>query len=325
MILWNLLLKALRDRAKFHPNDTVATSGNKHCFTSTLQPKINLSLATHQNSEAANAASDPDRVGFCFYYPDLQAALRQHLRQLQAAGQLNAEIDLNDSTEMATGSSSCYVYCNSPEACRQVCNSINDIVRAVCKGLLAITNEQLASTLNKVPLEAGEIDFSEFEPCHDQDGLTTADGSALSLEATEALRQIKQRRGQELYRKRLEQLWGGRCAVTGIAIPELLRASHAKPWAKCESAEERLSPFNGFLLCTSLDALFDKFLISFADDGQILIAPHLKLSELQLVGINAELHLRKVHPQHLPFLAFHRQCFFALHSATQHQDKASDH
>lgn len=325
MISWNLLQKALRDRAKFLHNDTVAISGNKHCFTSTLQPKINLSLATYNASEDANAASDLERVGFCFYHPDLQAALRQHLRQLLATGQITADIDLNDSTEMATGNSSCYVYCDSLEACIQVCNGINDVVRAVCSGIFAITNEQLASTINQVPLEAGEIDLSEFEPCHDQDGLTTADGSALSLEETEALRQIKQRRGQELYRKRLEQLWGGRCAVTGIAIPELLRASHAKPWAECNSAEERLSPFNGFLLCTSLDALFDKFLISFADDGQILIAPHLKLSELQLVGINAELHLRKVHPQNLPFLSFHRQRFFALHSATQHQDKASDH
>ena len=170
MISWNLLLKALRDRAKFQPNDTVAISGNKHCFYSPLQPKINLSLAIHQASEEGNAASDLERVGFCFYHPDLQAALRQHLRQLMAAGQITADIDLNDSTEMATGNSSCYVYCDSLEACIQVCNSIHDVVRAVCKGLFTITNEQLASSINQVPLEAGEIDLSEFEPCHDQDG-----------------------------------------------------------------------------------------------------------------------------------------------------------
>ena len=324
MISWNLLQKALRDRAKFLHNDTVAISGNKHCFTSTLQPKINLSLAIHQASDEGNAASDLERVGFCFYLPDLQAALRQHLRQLLATGQITADIDLNDSTEMATGNSSCYVYCDSLEACIQVCNSIHDVVRAVCNGLFTITNEQLANTINQVPLEAGEIDLSEFEPCHDQDGLTADDGSALSLEATEALRQIKQRRGQELYRKRLEQLWGGRCAVTGIAIPELLRASHAKPWAKCESAEERLSPYNGFLLSVSLDALFDKFLISFANDGQILIAPSLNFSELKLVGINTDLHLQKVYPQHLPFLAFHRQCFYEQFKDTLPPDKASD-
>lgn len=103
MISWNLLQKALRDRAKFLHNDTVAIRGNKHCFTSTLQPKINLSLAIHQASEDANVDLDPERVGFCFYHPDLQAALRQHLRQLLATGQITADIDLNDSTEMATG------------------------------------------------------------------------------------------------------------------------------------------------------------------------------------------------------------------------------
>ena len=79
MISWNLLQKALRDRAKFLHNDTVAISGNKHCFTSTLQPKINLSLAIHQASDESNAASDLERVGFCFYHPALQAALRKLL------------------------------------------------------------------------------------------------------------------------------------------------------------------------------------------------------------------------------------------------------
>ena len=154
MISWNLLLKALRDRAKFQPNDTVAVSGNKHCFTSTLQPKINLSLAIHQASDESNAASDLERVGFCFYHPDLQAALRQHLRQLMAAGQITADIDLNDSTEMATGNSSCYVYCDSLEACIQVCNSIHDVVRAVCKGLFTITNEPASLSLAMIKMDS---------------------------------------------------------------------------------------------------------------------------------------------------------------------------
>ena len=75
----------------------------------------------------------------------------------------------------------------------------------------------------------------------------------------------------------------------------------------------------------SLDALFDKFLISFANDGQILIAPSLNFSELKLVGINTDLHLQKVYPQNLPFLAFHRQCFYEQFKDTLPPDKASDH
>ena len=44
---------------------------------------------------------------------------------------------------------------------------------------------------------------------------------------------------------------------TGVALPpELLRASHAKPWAKASDIE-RLDSFNGLLLSVHLDAMFD--------------------------------------------------------------------
>ena len=73
---------------------------------------------------------------------------------------------------------------------------------------------------------------------------------------------------------------------------------------------ERLSPYNGFLLSVPFDALFDVFLLSFADDGAVLLAPQLNLEELRLVGISTDAKLRFVRPQHLPFLAYHRQRFY---------------
>jgi putative restriction endonuclease len=81
--------------------------------------------------------------------------------------------------------------------------------------------------------------------------------------STEALRMTKQRIGQSLFRKALMDYWGGACAVMGLHIPELLRASHAKPWATCATDAERLDVFNGFLLSAQLDALFDSGLVTF--------------------------------------------------------------
>jgi len=37
--------------------------------------------------------------------------------------------------------------------------------------------------------------------------------------------------------------WEGRCAVTGLAILALLRASHIKRWADCETDAEGLDVF----------------------------------------------------------------------------------
>ncbi|HEX3855040.1 MAG TPA: HNH endonuclease signature motif containing protein, partial [Polyangiaceae bacterium] len=65
---------------------------------------------------------------------------------------------------------------------------------------------------------------------------------------TEAERLVIQRVGQNLFRDGLLDLWESRCAVTGLAIPELLRASHIKPWADCATDAERLDVYNGILL-----------------------------------------------------------------------------
>ena len=89
------------------------------------------------------------------------------------------------------------------------------------------------------------------------------------LGGTEVERLVRQRVGQQKFRAAMLDYWGGACAVTGLALPEVLRASHAKPWAQCASDAERLDVFNGFLLVANLNALFDRFLISFDDTGRL--------------------------------------------------------
>ena len=51
--------------------------------------------------------------------------------------------------------------------------------------------------------------------------------------ATEAERLVVERVGQNVFRAGLLEYWEGRCAVTGLAVTALLRASHIKPWAAC--------------------------------------------------------------------------------------------
>ena len=127
---------------------------------------------------------------------------------------------------------------------------------------------------------------------------------------TEIERLVKQRVGQDTFREALLDYWGGACAVTGIAIPEMLRASHAKPWSECESDEERLDVFNGFLLSANLDALFDRGLISFDADGRLLVSSQISAQQRSLIGLADTLVLRWVATEHLSYLAWHRQFLF---------------
>ncbi|WP_044409259.1 HNH endonuclease [Thiomicrospira microaerophila] len=122
---------------------------------------------------------------------------------------------------------------------------------------------------------------------------------------TETLAMVKRRIGQQKYREAMMTYWGGRCAVTGVAIPEVLRASHAKPWAECETDAERLDVYNGFLLAAHLDALFDQFLISFDESGLIVISDQISADDCTKLGIQSDLKLRWITEQHKRYLVYH--------------------
>jgi len=126
---------------------------------------------------------------------------------------------------------------------------------------------------------------------------------------TEVERLVRQRVGQDRYRDALLTYWGGSCAVTGVAVTEALRASHAKPWAECADDAERLDAFNGFLLVANLDALFDRFLISFDDAGHLLISTRLSQRDLPGLGIHSGMTLRWLASEHRHYLQWHRERF----------------
>jgi hypothetical protein len=105
--------------------------------------------------------------------------------------------------------------------------------------------------------------------------------------ATEIEKLVVQRIGQDIFRASLLEYFDGTCAVTGLALPELLRASHIKPWAACELDEERLAVFNGILLSLNLDALFDRGFITFEDEGGMLMSKSLPAAAAIALGIDA--------------------------------------
>lgn len=150
-----------------------------------------------------------------------------------------------------------------------------------------------------------------------------AELSAMALPAvqnTEVLRMVRQRVGQQAYRQAMLDYWGGACAVTGLALPQVLRASHAKPWAECSTDAERLDVYNGFLLSANLDALFDNFLISFNDDGELLVSDQVAQPDRERLGLDASMRLRWMAAPHAAYLEFHRHRF-----AAQEPEKMQKH
>ena len=115
---------------------------------------------------------------------------------------------------------------------------------------------------------------------------------------------IKSRIGQGPFRAKLNEYWGN-CAVTDFPLPEILRASHIKPW-KLSNNVERLDPYNGLLLTANLDALFDRGLLSFRDDGTMVLSPRILPEYLEILGIPITARLRRIDPKHMHYLEYHR-------------------
>ena len=122
---------------------------------------------------------------------------------------------------------------------------------------------------------------------------------------TEAERLVVQRVGQDIFRDALIDYWGGRCPLSGITEPELLRASHIIAWAESDDAK-RLDVHNGLLLSALWDAAFDQGLVSFADEGTVLVSPSLSEAARKTLGIESAPPLRGLRPQHCENLAVHR-------------------
>ena len=85
---------------------------------------------------------------------------------------------------------------------------------------------------------------------------------------------VKVRVNQGFFRKRILSAYNFQCCVTGLAVPELLVASHIVPWA--EDPQNRLNPRNGLCLNALHDRAFDRGMMWVDDSFTVRFSPKLK-------------------------------------------------
>jgi putative restriction endonuclease len=99
------------------------------------------------------------------------------------------------------------------------------------------------------------------------------------LKGETKIREVKTRVNQNVFRQIVVSNYSGKCAISGIDIPELLFASHILPWSKNEN--ERLNPENGICLSALYDKAFDKGFIGINEKFEILVSNDLKKKNKQ--------------------------------------------
>lgn len=121
--------------------------------------------------------------------------------------------------------------------------------------------------------------------------------------------QAKIRVGQEKFRKNLLKHLK-ECPITGIDEKRILLASHIKPWA-VSTNEERLDIYNGFIFSPTIDKLFDKGLITFENNKELIISPTLSEVNIGSIGIvSGKKYFKLPIENRINYLEFHRENIF---------------
>jgi putative restriction endonuclease len=108
---------------------------------------------------------------------------------------------------------------------------------------------------------------------------------ALSLETefdfpygpSEVARVVRIRRVQAFFRAAVLASYEHRCALSDIAVPELLNARHIIPWKM--DIGRRADPRNGIALNVLYDRAFDRGLITFDESLRVVVSSRLKCGD----------------------------------------------
>lgn len=133
------------------------------------------------------------------------------------------------------------------------------------QGFARTAFEQLAR-VDEGGNRVGDIDLDQEAGVHPAPG---ADHAGIDV-----YRWSPTRTGQAFFRRSVISAYEGRCCITGLAIPELLVASHIIPWS--HKQESRIDPRNGLCLNVLHDKAFDSGLITVDRELRVRVSGRLR-------------------------------------------------
>lgn len=124
---------------------------------------------------------------------------------------------------------------------------------------------------------------------------------------------VKSRVNQHFFRQMILSTYDYCCCITGLPIEELLIASHIIPWTM--DKENRLNPANGLCLNALHDKAFDKGLISFTDQFEVLLSKRIeevgrKKAEFFMKYKGQKINLPQRFLPDKNFISYHRNNIF---------------
>ncbi len=120
----------------------------------------------------------------------------------------------------------------------------------------------------------------------------------------------KAREGQGKYREQLlEQC--RYCPFTMISDERLLIASHIKPWAASDD-NEKIDPYNGYMLSPMFDKLFDRGYITFTENRHLILSEFISPYTWKQINVKNDTFYKQLpmDDKRIEYLKFHHQSVF---------------
>ncbi len=193
-----------------------------------------------------------------------------------------------------------------------------EIPRGLAAKVLSLADPLLLGLMQSAPvLREDSPQVPTFEPpvlVEWEEQIERKIEATISLPETTRRALIDARRGQGRFKEAVHR-YEHECRITRVGNPMHLIASHIKPWRE-SSDEERLDAGNGLLLTPSIDHLFDRGLITFADDGEVHVSPVAAADDsLSKMGVNPPIFSGKFNSDQKHFLDYHRSQIFLKSAA----------
>jgi putative restriction endonuclease len=125
---------------------------------------------------------------------------------------------------------------------------------------------------------------------------------------------VRTRVNQSFFRSAVLAAYNSTCCITGLAVGELLCASHIVPWSK--DIKNRTNPRNGLCLNAIHDRAFDRGLLTITTDYEVLLSPKVfavadrGLESLIYKYDHAKIAVPDRFAPDLSFLEYHHQKIF---------------
>lgn len=118
------------------------------------------------------------------------------------------------------------------------------------------------------------------------------------------------REGQGKYREQLLEQCRF-CPFTMISDERLLIASHIKPWAASED-NEKVDPYNGYMLSPMFDKLFDKGFITFTNTRHVILSDFISPFTWKQIGLKNDTFIKALpmDDKRKQYLHFHHESVF---------------